>query len=155
MISLRAVDGATTAKVASGDSAIEFAINTATEQYFDITPYLDIDTSTGMANVVITNSGTGLLSVNNLKLVDATAQAVTSEDLPAMAMSFSLRARTVDPNSYDYDGVSDEIITDDTQQPEVDTPADDNTDVETPVVENLFTRIIAFFKRFFETIFRI
>ena len=155
MISLRAVDGATTAKVASGDSAIEFAINTATEQYFDITPYLDIDTSTGMANVVITNSGTGLLSVNNLKLVDATAQAVTSEDLPAMAMSFSLRARTVDPNSYDYDGVSDEIITDDTQQPEVDTPADDNTDVETPVVENIFTRIIAFFKKLFETIFRI
>lgn len=155
MISLRAVDGATTAKVASGDSAIEFAINTATEQYFDITPYLDIDTSTGMANVVITNSGTGLLSVNNLKLVDAIAQAVTSEDLPAMAMSFSLRARTVDPNSYDYDGVSDEIITDDTQQPEVDTPADDNTDVETPVVENIFTRIIAFFKKLFETIFRI
>ena len=108
-----------------------------------------------MANVVITNSGTGLLSVNNLKLVDAIAQAVTSEDLPAMAMSFSLRARTVDPNSYDYDGVSDEIITDDTQQPEVDTPADDNTDVETPVVENIFTRIIAFFKTLFETIFRI
>ena len=47
MISLRAVDGAATAKVASGSNAIEFAINTATEQYYDITPYLDIDSSTG------------------------------------------------------------------------------------------------------------
>ena len=156
MVSLRAVDGVTTAKVASSDSAIEFAINTATEQYFDITPYLDIDTSTGMANVIITNSGSGLLSVNNLKLVDASAVAVASEDLPVMARSLSLRARTVDPNSYDYDGVSDEIITDNTQQPEVDTPVDDNTEVEVPVVvENIFTKIIAFFKKLIGFIFSI
>ena len=162
MVSLRAVDGATKAKIASGNNAIEFEINTATEQYFDITPYLDIDTTTDMANVIITNNGTGLLSVNNLKLVDATAQVVTGEDLPAMAMSFSLRPRTVEPNSHNYNG----IVDDDTQQPEVDTPVvdtpvddntnvDDNTDVETPVVENIFTRIIAFFKKLFESIFRI
>ena len=151
MISLRAVDGATTAKVASGDEAIEFAINTATEQYFDITPYLTINASTGVANVIITNIGSGLLSVNNLKLVDATAQAVTSEDLPAMARSLSLRPRTVDPNSYDYDA----IVDDNTQQPDVDTPVDDNTDVEIPVVvENIFTRIIAFFKKLFGFIFK-
>lgn len=156
MISLRAVDGATTANVASGNNAIEFAINTATEQYFDITPYLDINTSTGVANVVITNNGAGLLSVNNLKLVDATAQAVTSEDLPVMARSLSLRPTRVDPNSYDYDGVSDDIVIDDTQQPEVDTPVDDNTDVEVPaIVENIFTRIIAFFKKLFGFIFSI
>ena len=156
MISLRAVDGATTAKVASGGNNIDFAINTATEQYFDITPYLDINTSTGVANVVITNNGTGLLSVNNLKLVDATAQAVTSEDLPVMARSLSLRPTRVDPNSYDYDGVNDDIVIDDTQQPEIDTPVEDNTDVELPViVDNIFTRIIAFFKKFFESIFRI
>ncbi len=152
MISLRAVDGATTAKVASGGNAIEFAINTATEQYFDITPYLDINTSTGVANVIITNNGTGLLSVNNLKLVDATAQVVTSEDLPVMARSLSLRPRTVDPNSYDYDAIVDE----NTQQPEVDEPVDDNTDVEIPVViDNIFTRIVAFFKKLFGFIFSI
>ena len=151
MVSLRAVDGATTAKVASGDEAIEFAINTATEQYFDITPYLTINASTGMANVIITNNGTGLLSVNNLKLVDATAQVVTSEDLPVMARSLSLRPRTVDPNSYDYDA----IVDDNTQQPDVDTPVDDNTDVEIPVVvENIFTRIVAFFKKLFGFIFK-
>ncbi|MBQ4572269.1 MAG: VWA domain-containing protein [Clostridia bacterium] len=152
MISLRAVDGATTAKVASGDEAIEFAINTATEQYFDITPYLTINASTGMANVIITNNGTGLLSVNNLKLVDATAQVVTSEDLPVMARSFSLTPRTVDPNSYNYNA----ITGGDTQQPDVDEPGNDNTDVEVPViVDNIFTRIIAFFKNLFAFIFKI
>lgn len=152
MISLRAVDGATTAKVASGDNAIEFAINTATEQYFDITPYLDINTSTGVANVIITNNGTGLLSVNNLKLVDAIAHVVTSEDLPVMARSFSLTPRTVEPNSYNYKG----IVNDTTQQPDVDEPGNDNTDVEIPVViDNIFTRIVAFFKNLLAFIFKI
>lgn len=160
MISLRAVDGATKAKVASGNKAIEFEINTATEQYFDITPYLDIDTSTGVANVIITNNGTGLLSVNNLKLVDAIAHAVTSEDLNVMAMSFSLKPITVDPNSYDYDGIDDEII----QQPDVDEPDVDDPVVDDPVVDDpaddntgaeddIFTRIVGFFKNFFESIF--
>ena len=145
MISLRAVDGATTATVASGGNSIKFEINTATEQYFDITPYLDINTSNGVANVIITNSGTGLLSVNNLKLVDATAQVVTSEDLPVMARSLSLSPRTVDPNSYNYNG----IVSEDTQQPEV----DDNTDVDISVViNNIFTRIVAFFKKLFNFI---
>ncbi len=152
MISLRAADGATTANVASGDNSIKFEINTATEQYFDITPYLDIDITTGVANVIITNIGSGLLSVNNLKLVDATAQAVTSEDLPVMARSFSLSPRPVDPNSYDYDGV----VNEDTQQPEIDEPVDDNTDVEVPTfIENLITTIVTFIKKLFGFIFKI
>ena len=160
MISLRAVDGPTKAKVASGNNAIEFEINTATEQYFDITPYLDINTSTGVANVIITNNGTGLLSVNNLKLVDAIAHAVTSEDLNVMAMSFSLKPITVDPNSYDYDGIDDEII----QQPDVDEPDVDDPVVDDPVIDDpaddntgaeddIFTRIVGFFKNFFKSIF--
>ena len=150
MISLRAVNGATTAKIASSNSAIEFAINTATEQYFDITPYLDIDTTTGVAkaNVIITNSGTGLLSVNNLKLVDATAQTVTGDDFNAMARSFALTPRTVDPNSYDYDAIVDEGVQ---QQPDVEDNTDNNEVVD--VLENIITRIVALLKRFFEFIF--
>ncbi len=166
MISLRAVvGGATTAKVASGGNAIEFAINTATEQYFDITPYLDIDTSTGVANVIITNNGKGLLSVNNIKLVDATAQIVTSEDLSAMAMTFSLTPIRVEPNSFDYNA----IVNGGSQQPDVDEPEVDNPEVDEPVVDepsndntgddvpvmNIFDRIVAFFKKLFESIFRI
>ena len=172
MISLRAVDGATTAKVASGSNAIEFAINTATEQYFDITPYLDIDTTTGVANVVITNNGTGLLSVNNIKLVDATAHVVTGEDLNVMARSLSLSPVTVEPNSYNYNA----LVPDDAQQPDVDEPnvdepnadepnvdepnvdepndepTDDGNDVDTPVVDGILNRILAFFKKLFASI---
>lgn len=157
MISLRAVDGATKAKVASGSKAIEFEINTATEQYFDITPYLDIDT-TGKANVIITNSGDGLLGVNNLKLVDATATVVESGDLAVMAMSLSVAPTTVEPNSYDYNAV----VTDDAQQPEADEPAEDNNDVEDGndveipvVVEDILTRIFAFIKKLFASILNI
>lgn len=166
MISLRAVDGATKAKVASGTKAIEFEINTATEQYFDITPYLDIDTTTGKANVIITNSGSGLLGVNNLKLVDATAQIVESEELAVMAMSLFVAPTTVEPNSYDYNA----LITDNAQQPDVgepdvdepvvdepvvDEPVDDGNDVEVPVVTGILDKIIAFFKNLFASIFNI
>lgn len=156
MISLRAVDGKTTVKVASGENAITFDINTATEQYFDITPYLDIDTTTGKANVIITNTGDGLLSVNNLKLVDATAAVVSGEDLAVMAVSLSVEPTTVEPNSYDYNAIG----SDGAQQPDVDEPADDpvddGNDVEVPVVvENILTRIIAFFKKLFAPIFNI
>ncbi len=168
MISLRAVDGKATAKVASGDKSITFEINSATEQYFDITPYLDIDTTNGKANVVITNSGsTGLLSVNNIKLVDATASIVEGAELNQMAMSLALAPTVVDPNSYDYDAIVSEgvkpgeipggnnpsVDEPEVDEPVVDEPTDDNTDVETPVVENIFTKIINFFKNFFKTFF--
>ena len=158
MISLRAVDGSTTAKVASGANSIEFAINTATEQYFDITPYLDVDTSTGVANVIVTNSGSGLLSVNNIKLVDASASVVSSEDLLLMATSLSLTPVTVEPNSYDYDAI---VVED--AQPEVDdntgnddTGVDNDPIIDVPVVtESIFDKIIAFFKNLFSSIFNI
>ncbi len=152
MISLRAVDGATTAKVASGDKSIEFTVNTATEQYFDITPYLDIDTTTGKANVIITNIGTGLLSVNNLKLVGGAVAAISDEDLPVMAMSLAAEPITVDPNAYDYDAP---VVEEDVQEPEADTPAEDDTpEADEPVadVPMDLTSIIKMLLKFIETI---
>lgn len=174
MISLRAVDGATTAKVASGANAIEFAINTATEQYFDITPYLDIDATTGKANVIVTNSGSGLLGVNNIKLVDATASVVESEDLLLMANSLSIAPVIVEPNSYDYNAIVSEGTQPDVDKPTVDVPEVDEPTVDEPTVDeptvdeptvdkpnvdvpavsdNIFTKIIAFFRNLFSSIF--
>jgi hypothetical protein len=182
MVSLRAVDGKATAKVASGGKSITFEINSATEQYFDITPYLDIDTTNGKANVVITNSGSsGLLSVNNIKLVDATASIVEGAELNQMAMSLALAPTVVEPNAFDYSAivsegvkpgdipggnnpsvdepevdepVVDEPVVDEpvVDDPVVDEPTDDNTD-NGSTVENIFTRIINFFKNFFKTFF--
>ena len=153
MISLRAVDGATTAKVASGSKAIDFAINTATEQYFDITPYLNIDTTTGIANVIITNIGDGLLSVNNLKVVGGGIMPLSDEDLPVMAMSLAAESRTVDdPNAYDYDAP---VVEEDVQEPETDAPAEDDTpEADEPVadVPMDLTSIIKMLLKFIETI---
>ena len=152
MISLRAVDGATTAKVASGENSIEFAINTATEQYFDITPYLDINTTTGKANVIITNTGDGLLSINNLKLVGGAVAAISDEDLPVMAMALATEPITVDPNAYDYDAP---VVEEDVQEPETDAPAEDDTpEADEPVtdVPMDLTSIIKMLLKFIETI---
>ncbi len=173
MISLRAVNGPTTAKIVSGGKQpIEFSINTATEQYFDITPYLDVDTSTGKASVMITNTGDGLLSVNNLKLTGAAAAVPTSDDLAVMEVSYSMAPVTVEPNSYNYNA----LVPDDAQQPDVDEPnvdepndnptdeptneptdkpTDDGNDVDVPAVENILDRILAFFKGLFASIFKL
>ena len=62
MISLRAVNGTTTAKI----NGTEFAINSATEMYYDIT---DLAVASG-GNVTIVNTGSAVLSVNNIKLTD-------------------------------------------------------------------------------------
>lgn len=164
MISLRAVNGATTAKVVSGSKAIEFEINTATEQYFDITPYLDVDATTRVANVIITNNGTGLLSVNNIKLVYASAQVVSGEDLNAMAMTFAMTPTRVEPNSYDYNAIVSEGTQPDVDEPTVDVPEVDEPTVDEPTVDepivdipvvsdNIFTKIIAFFRNLFSSIF--
>ncbi len=60
MVSLRAVNGSTTAKI----NGKVFEINSATEMYYDITDVV----STG--DVVIENAGSGILSVNNIKLTN-------------------------------------------------------------------------------------
>lgn len=160
MISLRAVNGSTTAKIVScGKQPIEFSINTATEQYFDITPYLDIDTSTGKASVIITNAGDGLLSVNNLKLTGAAAAVPTSEDLAVMEVSYSMVPVTVEPNSYDYNAIVSEGTQPDVDEPTVDVPEVDEPTVDEPTVDvpvvsdNIFTKIIAFFRNLFSSIF--
>ena len=165
MISLRAVDGATTATIVSGTKTPgEFSINTATEQYFDITPYLEIDTTTGKASVMITNTGDGLLAVNNLKLTGAVAAVPTSEDLAVMEVSYSMTPVTIDPNSYDYNAIVSEGTQPDVDEPTVDIPEVDEPTVDEPTVDeptvdvpvvsdNIFAKIIAFFRNLFSSIF--
>ncbi len=100
MISLRAVNGTTKAKI----NDIDFEINTATEQYFDITPYLTVDDN-GEAVVTITNIGAGILGVNNIKLVGAAVSPLSDEDLPVLSNALASESRTVEPNDYDYDAL--------------------------------------------------
>lgn len=150
MISLRAVNGATTAKIASGKS-YQFDINTATEQYFDITPYLATNDD-GVATVTVTNVGDGLLSVNNLKVVGGGIMPLSGEDLPVMAMALATEPITIVPNAYDYDAP---VVNEDVQEPETDAPAEDDTpEADEPVadVPMDLTSIIKMLLKFIETI---
>lgn len=150
MISLRAVNGSTKAKIASGDS-YQFDINTATEQYFDITPYLDTNDD-GVATVTVTNVGDGLLSVNNLKVVGGGIMPLSDEDLPVMARALATEPITIVPNAYDYDAP---VVNEDVQEPETDAPAEDETpEADEPVadVPMDLTSIIKMLLKFIETI---
>ena len=64
MISLRAVNGATTAKIGSKN----IPVNSATEMYYDITEAIDV--ASGNPVITIQNSGSGLLAVCNIKIVN-------------------------------------------------------------------------------------
>jgi len=139
MISLRAVNGSTTAKI----NDIDFAINTATEQYFDITPYLTVDAN-GDAVVTITNIGTGILSVNNLKLVGAAVSPLSDMDLPVLSESFAAESRTVDPNAYNYNAPA--VIEDDSA---TDAPATDDSMQITSLIEMLIEIIYSLIAKFF------
>ena len=72
MVSLRAVNGASTTTTAKINGT-EFAINSATEMYYDITDLLTV--TEGKANVTIINSGSGILAVNNIKLTNTASGA--------------------------------------------------------------------------------
>lgn len=85
MLGARAVSGAP--KLTVNGNAI--AINSATEMYYDITKYLTA--TNGVATVAITNSGTGLLAVNNMKLVGATTASVSTQSLDESVALMSLR----------------------------------------------------------------
>ncbi len=72
MISLRAVNGPATATI-NGQT---FTVNSATEMYYDITEtFTDAEIAARSALVSITNTGAGILSVNNIKLTNTLAAA--------------------------------------------------------------------------------
>ncbi|MBQ6898786.1 MAG: hypothetical protein IJN70_07370 [Clostridia bacterium] len=89
MVSLRAVNGSPKAKI--GDK--EFAITSNTEMYYDITDYIQNGT------VTVQNSGTGLLAVNNIKLVSGhTLQPLMMFAMPRIRMMMAAPAEEVEPN---------------------------------------------------------
>lgn len=80
MISLRAVNGATKAKVNNK----EITVNSATEMYYDITDAIDV--ASGNPVVTVQNSGNGLLSVCNIKVVSGGLAPMMMSALPRVRM---------------------------------------------------------------------
>ena len=145
MISLRAASGTTTAKI--GNKA--FTVSNACETYFDITDYIT-KSSDGSYTVAITNTGSGLLAVDNIKITNASLVPLNGVSLAELNEIISTQAVVIDPHApksatYTF----------------VDAPADDpNIDPEgsIPTLEivaenNKYVSILDTIKSFFARIF--
>ena len=90
MISLRSVSGKPQAKIGTS----YFPVTNSTEMYYDITDYIAED-----GTVTIQNNGTGLLAVNNIKLVSGyTVQPQMMFAMPRIRMMMAAPAEEVEPN---------------------------------------------------------
>ncbi len=143
-----------------------YPINTATELYYDITDCLT--PVNGVAPVVITNTGTGLLAVNNLKLVGAVPAAANTTDLSSVRMMMARTPEVVEyslpatdevvgypgsePNRVvanpdpDLDPVGEYIITYPSVEP------DDSYDDAKSAIASFFEKVVSFFKSIFALI---
>lgn len=96
MIGLRAVSGNPTVKIGVDTATYSFALTSSTEMYYDITNQLGID-SDGYFTITIQNSGSsGLLSVGNIKIVNADLVTASSVDLLQVASLMSMEATPVE-----------------------------------------------------------
>ncbi len=90
MVSLRAVSGNPVAKFGTS----EFPVNSNTEMYYDITDFIAED-----GTITIQNNGSGLLAVNNIKLVSGHAiQPQMMFAMPRIRMMMAAPAEEVEPN---------------------------------------------------------
>lgn len=154
MISARAVSGAP--KLTVNGNAIE--INSATEMYYDITKYLTA--TDGVAAVAITNSGTGLLSLNNMKLVGATTNSLSTASLDDAVTLMSLKPVDVeyslpDDSPVAYPG-SEPNIEIENPDPDLDPvgeyPTHNANDEAINALRGFFVKIIHILERIFEVL---
>ena len=157
MISLRAVNGETKAKI--GES--EIAVTTSNGMYFDVTDYLDIDMTTGIATVTVENSGDNLLAIGDIKLCNAASVApIMMASLPRIRMMMSAPAEEVEPNT-PAEPENDLVIPEPLPVPEEPETEDgtnnnnsnDNSSDSDSIV-NIFNDILAEIKSFFDMIIR-
>jgi len=144
MVSLRAVNG--TAKVRVNNS--EFDVTSATEQYYDITPFITLDN--GSAVVVISSVGDGLLSIANIKVSGSAEVSKLPETKMAMVRSILAAPAT--------DVIVNEPVSDEEEilPPEPYVPADDDNGGNTADnEESLFRRLLNRLKAFFDKIIKL
>ncbi|MBR3780665.1 MAG: hypothetical protein IKK63_05630 [Clostridia bacterium] len=157
MISLRAASGTpgtpqATVGASGAANSKSFDIKSASETYYDITDYLG-NGDNGAYTVTITNSGSGLLAVDNIKITNASLVPLNGASLAELDQILSTQAVEVDPHEVKP-----------TAYTFVQAPADDpNIDPEgsLPTLESVaeqkaeqdkFTAIIEMLKSFFARI---
>lgn len=165
MISLRAASGSAKAKIGSK----EFTINSASETYYDITDFITKG-SDGIYTVTITNSGSGLLAVDNIKITNASLVPLNGVSLSELDELISTQAVEIDPFAaktstpeYAQAAADDPDIDPEGEIKDIETyvkenNADDNDDANKKygIIAELFTKafnkIIEFFKNLFQVL---
>lgn len=154
MISIRAASGTATAKI----KGKEFAVNNATETYFDITNYLGSKDEDGCYTVTITNTGTGLLAVDNIKLTNAELSPLNGASLVTLNSLISMPSVEVDPfekqpETFDFvqAPADNPFIDPEGSIPDIDEIGGTDGSTEEPV-KNFFDIVVDFFRNVIERI---
>lgn len=100
MLGMRNVSGNAVAKVNDG----EYTITSKTEMYYDVSSNLEGVGSPAVYTVTVTNTGDGVLAVNNIKLTNATLATTTTADLPMVASLMMMSATPVDESEVNNRG---------------------------------------------------
>ncbi len=162
MVSVRAASGLPKAKFASSadpNHAYETGILSGSETYYDITDSALGVGSDGSFILTVTNTGSGLLAVDNLKIVNATlvplsgvSVAELNEIISTQAVEFNPFEKKAETFTFVQAPADDPNIDPEGSIPTVITPSDSNTETpneENPVIgflREIFNRIIDFFK---------
>lgn len=161
MVSVRAASGAPKAKFASTTDlshAYETGVLSGSETYFDITDNALGNGTDGSFVLTVTNTGSGLLAVDNLKLVNATLVPFSGVSLAELDQILSTQAVEINPFEKKTGPVvfaeapaDDPNIDPAGEIPFVELPADDNgTDNKhfsiIEMLKSFIEKIIAFFK---------
>lgn len=96
MVSVRAVSGAPKAKFSGSAEAIEKPVNSASETYYNITKSLK-ENGSNSYTVTVTNTGTGLLAVDNIKITNAQLVPISNANI---AQVNELITMAVSPDGY-------------------------------------------------------
>jgi hypothetical protein len=155
MISLRAASGSAKAKIGNK----EFEVKNATETYFDITDYITKGDD-GIYTVTITNTGSGLLAVDNIKLTNAALSPLNGVSLAELDEIISTQAVVIDPHapkSATYTFVDapadDPNIDPEGSIPTLEVVAENNKYVSIlDTIKSFFARIFEFLKNAFQSI---
>ncbi|MEE1012198.1 MAG: vWA domain-containing protein [Acutalibacteraceae bacterium] len=156
MISLRAASGTAKAKIGSK----EFVVNSASETYFDITDYITKG-SDGTYTVTITNTGSGLLAVDNIKLTNATLSPLNGISLAELDEIISTQA--VEINPFEKKAETYTYVNAPADDPDIDPVGsiptideDDEDIIKQNILVNLltkvFNRVVYFFKLLFQAL---
>lgn len=102
MVGMRNVSGAPKAKIKDA----ELDITSKTEMYYDVSTLIEGTSTNGTTvyTVTVTNTGSGMLAVNNIKLTNAELVSTSAADLPMVTNLMMMSATPVDVSTLNTRG---------------------------------------------------